>query len=47
MKVLITGGCAFLGLNLAASNFQDCAEVIVVDALFRSVSADNLDWLES
>lgn len=46
MKVLITGGCGFLGSNLAASYLQEQAEVIVVDALFRRGSADNLAWLE-
>jgi CDP-paratose 2-epimerase len=46
MKVLITGGCGFLGSNLAASYLQEGAEVIVVDALFRRGSATNLAWLE-
>lgn len=46
MKVLITGGCGFLGANLAASYLQEGAEVIVVDALFRRGSAANLAWLE-
>jgi CDP-paratose 2-epimerase len=46
MKVLITGGCGFLGSNLAASYLQEGAEVIVVDALFRRGSSDNLIWLE-
>jgi CDP-paratose 2-epimerase len=46
MKVLITGGCGFLGSNLAASYLQEGAEVIVVDALFRRGSAANLAWLE-
>jgi CDP-paratose 2-epimerase len=47
MKVLITGGCGFLGSNLAASYLQEAAEVVVVDALFRRGSAANLAWLES
>ncbi len=46
MKVLITGGCGFLGSNLAASYLQEGAEVVVVDALFRRGSAANLVWLE-
>ena len=46
MKVLITGGCGFLGSNLAASYLQEGAEVVVVDALFRRGSAANLAWLE-
>ena len=47
MKVLITGGCGFLGSNLAAAYLQDGAEVIVIDALFRRGSAANLVWLQS
>jgi len=47
MKVLITGGCGYLGSNLAASYLQEGAEVIVVDALFRRGSAANLAWLEN
>jgi CDP-paratose 2-epimerase len=46
MKVLITGGCGFLGSNLAAAYLQDGADVVVVDALFRRGSAANLCWLE-
>lgn len=46
MKVLITGGCGFLGSNLAASYLREGAEVVVVDALFRRGSAANLVWLE-
>lgn len=46
MKILITGGCGFLGSNLAASYLQEGSEVIVVDALFRKGSAANLAWLE-
>jgi len=47
MKVLITGGCGFLGSNLAASYLEEEAEVVVVDALFRRGSAANLAWLEN
>ncbi|WP_254995997.1 SDR family NAD(P)-dependent oxidoreductase [Cyanobium sp. Aljojuca 7D2] len=47
MKVLITGGCGFLGSNLAASYLKEGAQVVVVDALFRKGSAANLAWLES
>ena len=46
MKVLITGGCGFLGSNLAASYLQEGAEVTVIDALFRRGSAANLFCLE-
>lgn len=47
MKVLITGGCGFLGSNLAASYLQEGAQVIVIDALFRRGSSANLSWLEN
>ena len=47
MKVLITGGCGFLGSNLAASYLEEGAEVVVIDALFRRGSADNLAWLQN
>ena len=46
MKILITGGCGFLGSNLASSFLQDGAEVIVIDALFRFGSSSNLLWLQ-
>ena len=46
MKVLITGGCGFLGSNLASSFLAQGAEVVVLDALFRNGSALNLHWLE-
>lgn len=47
MKVLITGGCGFLGSNLAAHYLEVGAEVIVIDALFREGGESNLRWLES
>ena len=46
MKVLITGGCGFLGSNLASAFLADGSEVVVIDALFRKGSASNLHWLE-
>ena len=46
MKVLITGGCGFLGSNLASAFLADGSEVVVLDALFRKGSASNLHWLE-
>ncbi len=47
MKILITGGCGFLGSNLAAFYLDRGDEVIVADALFRRGSTANLAWLES
>ena len=46
MKVLITGGCGFLGSNIAASYLEQGAEVIVIDALFRNGGTENLNWLQ-
>ncbi|QNI86969.1 SDR family NAD(P)-dependent oxidoreductase [Synechococcus sp. ROS8604] len=45
MKVLITGGCGFLGSNLAAHYLSKQCQVIVIDGLFRLGSSDNLSWL--
>ena len=45
MKVLITGGCGFLGSNLSSAFLAEDAEVVVLDALFREGSASNLQWL--
>jgi len=47
MKILITGGCGFLGSNLAASYLEEDAEIIIVDALFRTGGEENLEWLQS
>lgn len=46
MKILVTGGCGFLGSNLAASFLEDGSDVTVIDALFRNGSAANLHWLQ-
>lgn len=45
MKILITGGCGFLGSNIAASYLEEGAEVVVIDALLRKGGEDNLSWL--
>lgn len=47
MKLLITGGCGFLGSNLAADSFVRGDELIVFDNLYRSGSRENLAWLQS
>ena len=46
MKLLITGGCGFLGSNLARFYLDQGAEVIIIDALFRAGGAANLAWLQ-
>ena len=45
MKLLITGGCGFLGSNLAAAALERETELMVFDNLSRAGSAQNLDWL--
>lgn len=47
MKYLITGGCGFLGSNLANAVKQQNEEVFVFDNLSRIGSSDNLKWLQS
>lgn len=45
-KCLITGGCGFLGSNLAAHFLAKGSRVVVIDALFRTGSESNLAWLK-
>lgn len=45
MKLLITGGCGFLGSNLAAQALARGDELIVFDNLYRQGSVENLRWL--
>jgi CDP-paratose 2-epimerase len=45
-KCLITGGCGFLGSNIASSYLRQGVEVVVIDALFRTGGAQNLAWLQ-
>lgn len=47
MRILITGGCGFLGSNLAASYLEEGAEVIIIDALLRTGGQSNRDWLKT
>jgi CDP-paratose 2-epimerase len=47
MKILITGGCGFLGSNLAADAMAQGDTLIVFDNLFREGSRQNLAWLSS
>jgi len=46
MKLLITGGCGFLGSNLAAYAIEKGFEVVVFDNLYREGSRSNLTWLK-
>lgn len=47
MKLLITGGCGFLGSNLAAHAIKQDIELIVFDNLSRLGSFANLQWLQN
>lgn len=47
MKLLITGGCGFLGSNLASHAIKLGIDVIVFDNLSRFGSTENLKWLQS
>lgn len=46
MKILITGGCGFLGSNLAAYATEIGMEVVIFDNLYREGSLHNLVWLK-
>ena len=46
MKLLITGGCGFLGSNLAAHALEQGIELCIFDSLYREGSLSNLTWLK-
>jgi CDP-paratose 2-epimerase len=46
MKLLVTGGCGFLGSNLVAHAMAEGMEVCVFDSLYRNGASDNLAWLK-
>ncbi|MFG6391996.1 MAG: GDP-mannose 4,6-dehydratase [Candidatus Amulumruptor sp.] len=45
MKYLITGGCGFIGSNLAAEVLRRGEELYIMDNMFRTGSDMNLQWL--
>lgn len=45
MKLLITGGCGFLGSNLAAQALKRKDDIFVFDHLGRKGASQNLAWL--
>jgi len=45
MKYLITGGCGFLGSNLALEVLSKGEELYILDNLYRENSYKNLEWL--
>lgn len=47
MKLLVTGGCGFLGSNLASHAIKLGIDVIIFDNLSRLGSMHNLEWLKS
>ncbi|MEK9825887.1 MAG: GDP-mannose 4,6-dehydratase, partial [Methylotenera sp.] len=47
MKLLITGGCGFLGSNLAAHAIEQGMDLVVFDNLSRLGAVANLQWLQS
>lgn len=47
MRILINGGCGFLGSNLAAFGIENGYEITILDNLSRIGSAENLKWLRS
>ena len=47
MKLLITGGCGFLGSNLAEDALLRGDELLVFDNLYRDGSRENLVWLQN
>jgi len=47
MKYLITGGCGFLGSNIASEILKQGDELIVFDSLYRYGSYQNKEWLET
>ena len=47
MKILINGGCGFLGSNLASYGIENGFDITVFDNLSRFGSEKNLEWLKS
>ncbi len=45
-RLLITGGCGFLGSNLAQEALRKHWDLTIVDNFFRSGSPKNYDWLK-
>lgn len=47
MNLLITGGCGFLGSNLAVNALNRKDRITIVDNLSRTGSEENLKWLQA
>jgi CDP-paratose 2-epimerase len=47
MKYLVTGGCGFVGSNLASEVLRRSEELVILDNLSRLGSEQNLGWLQT
>ena len=47
MRYLITGGCGFLGSNLASEVIKRGDELFILDNLYRLGTEKNLEWLKT
>jgi CDP-paratose 2-epimerase len=47
MKYVITGGCGFLGSNIAREILRQGGDLVIFDNLYRFGSTQNLEWLKS
>lgn len=47
MSWLITGGCGFIGSNLADTLLKNGEQIVLLDNLSRTGSTENLKWLRS
>lgn len=47
MKYLITGGCGFLGSNIASQVLKQNDELLIYDNLSRTGGEENLNWLKT
>jgi len=47
MKILVNGGCGFVGSNLSAKGIMNGDEVVVFDNLYREGTAENLAYLRT
>ena len=47
MRYLITGGCGFLGSNIASKILEQGNELVIFDSLYRFGSSQNLEWLKT
>lgn len=47
MKWMITGGCGFIGSNLADRLLCDGEAVLMLDNLYRDGSRENLEWIRT